>query len=552
MDVVELVATLALSIDDAAWKKAEDLISKVKGQAEKVGEETEKAAEKAEGGWKELNEKLQEGLETLIGYEGIKTFGELIEGAQSLAFETSKMAQRIGVTTQALQGLTYAAQQSDVSADSLQYGLQRLAYNVSVVGEHSQWTDQALNKLGMTQAEISGKLKRGAGLDEVLGDIAEKFQKMPDGATKASVAMQLFGRTAGPEMIPLLDKGRDGLDALRKEAEDLGIVLDKDAIEAVNENEKAQRRLQAQWEGLKFTIMTQLIPAVHALIDAFSKVVSFFQKHREFLYATLAGLAAAIIAVGVAAAAAWWDVVKPVLIIEGVVSAAILGIQYAIEAFKGKWGVAGIVIASVATLITTVLVAALATLTFWLYAEEIAAATAWLATLGPLALIPLAIALVTAAIYELIKHWDWVKEKVLAVADAVTGALGAAWHWVIDEGTAAVHWFEKQINRVIAAYHKAKHVFDDVVDVIPMVGVARTIYGLATGDGTKAFRHLPGVGLGADAYHALAGSGDTNHVEVHNTVTIHTGADPDAVKQVVNDTFDKSLRDAMKATKKGG
>lgn len=66
--------------------------------------------------------------------------GTIIAGAAALAYgvkqaidaadEMSKASQKIGVTTEALSGLKYAADLSDVSFETLQNGLKKLSVNM--------------------------------------------------------------------------------------------------------------------------------------------------------------------------------------------------------------------------------------------------------------------------------------------------------------------------------------------------------------------------------------------------------------------------------------
>lgn len=72
----------------------------------------------------------------------------------------------------------------------------------------------------------------------MLGDVAELFSLLPDGANKTALAVKLFGRS-GAELIPLLNQGKEGLAEFDKLASDLGLTLDKEtgkAAEDFNDN----------------------------------------------------------------------------------------------------------------------------------------------------------------------------------------------------------------------------------------------------------------------------------------------------------------------------
>jgi hypothetical protein len=93
---------------------------------------------------------------------------------------------------------------------------------------------------------------------------------MPDGAHKTAVAMELFGRS-GARLIPILNRGRAGVGALRAEAHDLGVVMDKEAAEQSEEFNMALERGEAAVIGIRNAIGIKLLPGLTALSDKFTE-----------------------------------------------------------------------------------------------------------------------------------------------------------------------------------------------------------------------------------------------------------------------------------------
>lgn len=174
-----------------------------------------------------------------------------------------KTSQKIGITTDALQELQYAAQLSDVSADSLSAAIGHLAMNLQNAKEGSEEAAKAFK--GIEYKKANGELKS---TDELLATIAERFSKLPDGPEKTAQAMRIFGR-AGKDLIPLLNDGADGIDELREEARNLGLVLDKDAVEASEELNDNLERLHATTEGLWRQAIGPLLPQINELVKQF-------------------------------------------------------------------------------------------------------------------------------------------------------------------------------------------------------------------------------------------------------------------------------------------
>ena len=58
--------------------------------------------------------------------------------------------------------------------------------------------------------------------------LANALVAVTDASTRAALAQDIFGR-AGTNLLPLLQKGEEGMAALRQQARDLGIVMSADA-----------------------------------------------------------------------------------------------------------------------------------------------------------------------------------------------------------------------------------------------------------------------------------------------------------------------------------
>jgi len=118
--------------------------------------------------------------------------------------------------------------------------------------------------LGINLKDSNGELKNA---DTILREVAVKFSGMEDGAGKSALAVMLFGR-AGASMIPMLNQGAAGLEAMRLEAEQLGHLISTEtaqAAEAFNDN---LTRLVDSQRALGNAIMVQVLPLLQSLSDS--------------------------------------------------------------------------------------------------------------------------------------------------------------------------------------------------------------------------------------------------------------------------------------------
>lgn len=173
----------------------------------------------------------------------------------------SKTSQKIGVPVDELSALRHAASLSDVSVESLDKGIARLARNMVEAAQGSETPRRAFEALGISVRNSDGSFKS---MSQLLPQIADRFAKMPDGPVKTALAMQLLGR-AGADLIPLLNGGKSGLLDMTNEAKKLGLVISAETgIAAENFNDNLTR-LGAVMRGVLVQTTANILPALARL-----------------------------------------------------------------------------------------------------------------------------------------------------------------------------------------------------------------------------------------------------------------------------------------------
>ena len=195
-----------------------------------------------------------------------------IANAGDSAFKTS---QRIGVNVDTLQELLYGASLSDLSESSLERAL-------STLNQKAAEGDELFAKLGIALKDSQGNLRDSG---EYLKDLAALFAALPDGVEKGALATKIFGDRLGRELIPFLNEGRSGLEAMGKEARDLGIVLPEELAKASVEWNDNITRLGAVFQGIKMELFAPLIPIFNDLTVAFR---AFIQENKADIIAAVA------------------------------------------------------------------------------------------------------------------------------------------------------------------------------------------------------------------------------------------------------------------------
>lgn len=166
----------------------------------------------------------------------------MAKAGTNAADAAGKAAQAVGMNIKAYGQLEYAFEQSGIEAGQFAMAMSRLNDAISKGDDASKETKDAFAKLGVSLKRTDGSARS---TEEILADLADQFAKMPDGAEKSGAAIAIFGQRIGPRLIPLLNQGRRGMQALMEEAEKLGLTFTEQQFkisEAMNDTLNALKR----------------------------------------------------------------------------------------------------------------------------------------------------------------------------------------------------------------------------------------------------------------------------------------------------------------------
>lgn len=220
----------------------------------------------------------------VVGAAIAALIGKLIYAAN----ETARYAQQItllseetGIATEELQGWLYAAQQVNVGIPAFTAAMRQFSVAVVGIGNTASRAGEAFQDLGVEARTADGRLRP---LTALLSDVADAISEIDrDDPRAMDLATRIFGEQ-GAALLPLLRRGAAGIKDLREEAERLGIVLDKDALEAANKYNEAVGRLQTRMRGLTYQIGSAIIPAFTALLD---RVEGWYDRNAQEISRTL-------------------------------------------------------------------------------------------------------------------------------------------------------------------------------------------------------------------------------------------------------------------------
>lgn len=366
-------------------KKIADKIGITEKEAKKLNNQVSKLS-------KDLSNKLKGACTAVgIGFGAVTaTAGVLINKTIEAGDRIDKMSQKIGMSRQAFQEWDFIMSQNGGSVESLQMGYKALANQMGEVQKGSKDSIGYFKKLGVAVKDNHGQLRKQ---EDVFNDSVRALQNMKNPTEKAIIANKLFGKSA-IEMKPLLNQTSESVDTLRKRANDLGMVMSDEAVDASVKLTDSIDAIQRSFSAFGNQIGAQLVPYVQQLAD---ELINHLPQIKSALNPVLNGLS---------------NTIKFLMEhINGVifVATACLSTFLAYKAING-------VITTIKTL-QTIIQAVTVAQGLW-NAVMIA---------NPIGLIATGIGLLIAGIVLLIKNWDTVKQKTVEFATVAVQKIQSMW-----------------------------------------------------------------------------------------------------------------------------
>jgi intracellular sulfur oxidation DsrE/DsrF family protein len=180
---------------------------------------------------------------------------------------TATAAERAGIAVDTFSRLQYAASQTDIEMAALTSGVQRLQIALSKADDQSAEAVASLSRFGLEAQNL-----RQLSIEDQLSEIAEAFQRITDPADRTRLAVDLFGKSAGPQLVPLLSQGKAGIQQLTAEADRLGITLSTTTAAGIDQADRAIKQLTSTLSAYTSKFIAGLSIAILGPPDDIQKI----------------------------------------------------------------------------------------------------------------------------------------------------------------------------------------------------------------------------------------------------------------------------------------
>lgn len=202
---------------------------------------------------------------TVTGLLGVSQAIESIRAAADRMDKFDEISERLSISAQTLQEFAYAGKMTGVELDTMSGAIKKLQVSMFEANTGNQESAAVYKALGVAITDVNGNLRK---VPDVMGDLAEVFSNLEDGATKNALAIKLFGKS-GADLVPFLAAGRDGIKEMTEEAHKLGGVMNDEALKAAAQFNDNLDRLSTLSQAAANSMTSKMIPAINDVIERF-------------------------------------------------------------------------------------------------------------------------------------------------------------------------------------------------------------------------------------------------------------------------------------------
>lgn len=197
--------------------------------------------------------------EALVG--AAEKIASFVEHVVASDVTLAHLAEKTGLTAEALGGLRLAATQSGVDMDALGKTITKVA--------GIQFEAAAGNKAAAAEMKFFGITAKDTA-DNAVDKLIRAFNAMPASFDRAGLAVKIFGNRLGTDFLLVADKAKDGLGGLEEAASKLGVSLDEKTLAAAEDFEKSMALVKLQLQAIGEKILVGVIPILNDFVKELS------------------------------------------------------------------------------------------------------------------------------------------------------------------------------------------------------------------------------------------------------------------------------------------
>lgn len=199
------------------------------------------------------------------------TYDKFIGETVTLADDLLTQSSVTGLSTDALQEYGYMAGLVDTDVSTITGSLTKLTKSMDSATSGTGASYEAFQQLGIDVTNADGSLRDA---NDVFAEAIGKLGEMENGTQRDALSMNIFGKSA-KELNPLIDAGSEAIEEYRKQAHEMGYVIDNETLNSLGGVDDNMEILKNTFDTAKRQIATALMPVV---VDITGKFVEWAQS----------------------------------------------------------------------------------------------------------------------------------------------------------------------------------------------------------------------------------------------------------------------------------
>lgn len=227
-----------------------------------------------------IGDAIKSGLSAVAN--GVKEIASSMKDAvvdsAAYADEIMTLSTNTGLSTDTLQELSYMAELTDTSLETITGSMAKLTKNMATAQKGTGDAAAAFSALGVDITDSTGALRSN---EEVFAEVMGVLGEMENETQRDAYAMQIFGKSA-QDLNSFMAQGSDGIAALAAEAHNMGYVLSEENLSALGSVDDAMQRFDGSVTSLKNRLVSEFAPAIATGIESLNSFLSGETSASEF------------------------------------------------------------------------------------------------------------------------------------------------------------------------------------------------------------------------------------------------------------------------------
>jgi len=216
----------------------------------------------------------------MLGVASVGGLAALVKRELEALDATNKLSDRLGISTEKIGGLQYAAEMSGVAVNTLNMALQRMTRRVAEAAQGGGEAQAAIKELGLDAERLGSMVP-----DQMFYAIADALQKVQSQSDRVRLAFKLFD-SEGVALLQMLKGGSQELANFQSEAEKLGRAFGKDVHDGATKAVDAITRLKAAVSGQMTKGVAESAGDIESLANTLAKAMPHIARMADIYLQT--------------------------------------------------------------------------------------------------------------------------------------------------------------------------------------------------------------------------------------------------------------------------